>query len=175
MAGPHENLAARRPASLDYLEVETPPELRASAGLLFTGDGARLSSEAYVYTPRAIPKTELSTTERANRRFKHGGPIMTPPIVAMPPIIMRPTLSCRRHPSVPARRTRSGRTLRAPCTDSHGQQQCCDKYNTHFYDPYQTASGDKRAPTLRMRCGCSGYEPGRPTFPQALALRSLRL
>ena len=94
------------------------------------------SSEAYVYTALAVPKTELSTTEWASRRLRCWGPVMAPPLVAMPPIIMVPIFSSRCDPGMPARRGRSGSALGAPVTGSRSQHDRCDGYKTHFHDPY---------------------------------------
>lgn len=145
--------------------------------ILAAGDKPTGSSEADVRTPLAIPKPELPTTERTNLRLGRGGAVVAPPMVAMPPIIMRPFLSCGRNPTMPTRRARSGEAWRAPKGDGHGQQQRCDGCDAHFHGPHcsrsptvQTASDGKRWRTPRMRCGYSGYEWGRPTCPQGFSV-----
>jgi hypothetical protein len=125
------------------------------------------SSEAYVYTALAVPKTELSTTEWASRCLRCWGPVMAPPLVAMPPIIMVPIFSSRCDPGMPARRGRSGSALGAPVTGSRSQHDRCDGYKTHFHDPYpRFASDDTRWLRPRMHFGCNVSRSGLPFFLQ---------
>lgn len=123
----------------------------------------------YVYTPVAIPKTELSTTERTNLRFRRAGPVMAPPI---------------RHASDD---NEANSLLQAgsewaslTCAKRRSFVCCMHRWSwpatnavmstaRTFAIPIQTASGGKRSRTPRMRCGCSGYESGRPTCPQGFS------
>jgi hypothetical protein len=102
-------------------------------------------------------------------RFRRGGPVMASPIVAMPPIIMRLTLSCRRI-----------RVGQLDVREAASFVCCMHRWSwpatnavmsttRTFAIPIQTASGGKRSRTPRMRCGCSGYESGRPTCPQGFS------